>query len=53
MPMQWKEPALETVSSATLVKELQAKEMHMQHSISLQLWKHLLFSSGNVQHNDS
>ena len=53
MPMQWKEQALETVSSVTLVKEPQAKEMLMQHSILLQLWKHLLFSAGEVQHNDS
>ena len=48
MPMQWKEQALETVSSVTLVKEPQAKEMPMQHSILLQLWKHLLFSSGKL-----
>ena len=53
MPMQWKEQALEIVSSVILVKELQAKEMPMQHSILLQLWKHLLFSSGEVQHNDN
>ena len=48
MLMQWKEQALETVSFVTLVKELQAKEMTMQHSILLQLWKHLLFSSGKL-----
>ena len=48
MLMQWKEQALETVSFVTLVKELQAKEMPMQHSILLQLWKHLLFSSGKL-----
>ena len=48
MPMQWKDQALETVSSVTLVKEPQAKEMPMQHSILLQLWKHLLFSSGKL-----
>ena len=53
MPMQWKDQALEIVSSVTLVKEPQAKEMPMQHSILLQLWKHLLFSSGEVQLNDS
>ena len=36
------------MSSVTLVKEPQAKEMPMQHSILLQLWKHLLFSSGKL-----
>ena len=51
--MQWKDQALEIVSYVTLVKEPQAKEMPMQHSILLQLWKHLSFSSGEVQHNDS